>query len=156
MKKLLLFAMLCLASLTASSQSIFNELKRLRNEAEAIKNDTTKNLETRKIACFKSDALYYLIDKASQDSTFTEYELGTQANAMIEFVNLFVKRLSGEKRKNEKNIVIANFKNATITNPLFNDTDKEVIYGYVDNDKFLTQFSLDTDWVKALELVGGK
>ena len=75
---------------------------------------------------------------------------------MIEFVNLFVKRLSGEKRKNEKNIVIANFKNATITNPLFNDTDKEVIYGYVDNDKFLTQFSLDTDWVKALELVGGK
>ena len=28
--------------------------------------------------------------------------------------------------------------------------DKELVYGYVDNDKFITQFSLDTYWVKRI------
>ena len=54
-----------------------------------LQNDTTKNLESRKIACFKYDAIYYLIDKAAVEPTFTEYELGLQADAMIEFVNYF-------------------------------------------------------------------
>ena len=80
-------------------------------------------------------------------------ELGKQANAMIEFVNTFIKRLSQEKKKKDKNIILATYKNATTSNPLFNDPEKEVTYGYVDNEKYITQFSLDTDWVKALQTI---
>lgn len=116
-------------------------------------NDTTKSMDTRLVACFKNDALYYLISKAGNEKTFTEYDLGLQANAMIEFVNLYVKRLSEQKRKKDRDIILAKFKDATIQNSLFNDGDKSVVYGYVDNERYLTQFSLDTNWVKALETV---
>ena len=40
-----------------------------------------------------------------------------------------------------------------LSNPLFNDTDLEVVQSYVNNDTYLTRFSLDTNWVKALEEV---
>lgn len=153
MKRIALILLSCTFALTLSAQDIFNEVKQLKRKSEAIMNDTTKNLETRKIACFKNDALYYMIEKAANEPSFTEYELGKQANAMIEFVNLYVKRLANNTRKKDKEMIMAKFKSATIQNTLFNDMEKEIIYGYVDNDKFITQFSLDTDWVKALESV---
>ncbi|MDD6940463.1 MAG: hypothetical protein PUI90_05965, partial [Prevotella stercorea] len=86
----------------------------------------------------------------SQEDRFTEYELGQQTDALIEFVNLYVKRLAAAGKK-DKEMVKAKFRAASINNSLFNDVDKEVVYSYVDNDKFITNFSLDTDWVKALE-----
>lgn len=58
-----------------------------------------------------------------------------------------------EKKKNQRDIIMSRFKKATIENALFNDMDKDIIYAYVDNDNFITQFSLDTNWVKALEEV---
>ena len=57
------------------------------------------------------------------------------------------------EEKKDKNIILATYKNATTSNPLFNDPEKEVTYGYVDNEKYITQFSLDTDWVKALQTI---
>lgn len=158
MKKIItmFISLLCLMASNTQAQDIFNEVKRIEKEAKNFANDTTKNLEARKIATFKYDAIYYLIDKGSQEPMFTEYDLGTQTNAMIEFVNLFVKRLSMISKSKDKDILKAKFRTATINNSLFNDVDKEVIYSYVDNEKFITQFSLDTDWVKALEEVTGK
>ena len=79
-----------------------------------------------------------------------------QTNAMIEFVNLFVSRLSEIKKDKDKEMLKAKFRTATINNSLFNDVDKEVIYSYVDNENYITQFSLDTDWPKALAEVTGK
>ena len=130
----LILAMICATIANASAQEIFKEVKRLEKQAETFANDTTKNINERKIACFK-------------------YDLGEQTNAMIDFVNLFVKRLSQTPKAKDKDLLKAKFRTATINNSLFNDVDKEVIYSYVDNDKFITQFSLDTDWVKALEAV---
>ena len=153
MKKLLLFLFACFMTLNVSSQDIFNEVKKLKDNAEALMNDTTKDLETRKIACFKNDALYYLIGKAATEDTFTEYELGVQANAMIDFVNLYMKRMGEVKKKKDRELIMIKFKDVTIQNSLFNDPDKELVYAYVDNDKYITQFSLDTDWTKALEAV---
>ena len=153
MKKLLLFLFACFMTLNVSSQDIFNEVKKLKDNAEALMNDTTKDLETRKIACFKNDALYYLIGKAATEDTFTEYELGVQANATIDFVNLYMKRMAEVKKKKDRELIMIKFKDVTIQNSLFNDPDKELVYAYVDNDKYITQFSLDTDWTKALEAV---
>ena len=145
--------MACFTVSVANAQEIYKEVVRLKTNAETLMNDTTKNMDVRKVACFKNDALYSLIDKAADAPDFSELELGKQANAMIEFVNTFIKRLSQEKKKKDKNIILATYKNATTSNPLFNDPEKEVTYGYVDNEKYITQFSLDTDWVKALQTI---
>ena len=142
--------------LSTSAQEIYDEGRRIEKEAIAFANDTKNNLEARKIATFKYDAIYYLIDKASQEPLFSEYELGVQTNAMIEFVNLFVSKLSTLKKNKDKDMLKAVFRTATINNSLFNDVDKEVIYSYVDNENFITQFSLDTDWPKALAEVQSK
>lgn len=151
MKKILTsLIMLLYMTAPASAQDIFNEVMRIQKEVETLANDTTKNLDLRKVACFKYDAIYYLVDKASQEELFTEYELGLQTNAMIDFVNLFVKRLGNIRKQADKDRLIATFRAATINNSLFNDMDKELVYSYVDNKGFITQFSLDTDWVKAL------
>lgn len=142
--------------LSTSAQEIYDEVRRIEKEAKAFAKDTKNNLEARKIATFKYDAIYYLIDKASQEPLFSEYELGVQTNAMIEFVNLFVSKLSTLKKNKDKDMLKAVFRTATINNSLFNDVDKEVIYSYVDNENFITQFSLDTDWPKALAEVQSK
>ena len=152
MKKLLMIFAILFAATTVSAQEIYNEVKKIQKQAETFANDTTKDLHERKIACFKYDAIYYLVDRASQEDRFTEYELGQQTDALIEFVNLYVKRLASANKK-DKDMVKAKFRTASINNSLFNDVDKEVVYSYVDNDKFITNFSLDTDWVKALEAV---
>lgn len=157
MKKLfIILALICMSVLSTSAQEIYDEVRRIEKEAKAFANDTKNNLEARKIATFKYDAIYYLIDKASQEPLFSEYELGVQTNAMIEFVNLFVSKLSTLKKNKDKDILKAVFRTATINNSLFNDVDKEVIYSYVDNESFITQFSLDTDWPKALAEVQSK
>lgn len=154
MKKIvMLLAFTCMFAVNAASQEIYKEVNRIMHQAESIKNDAKRNLEERKIATFKADAIFYLISKAAQNEHFTELELGKQTNAMIDFVNSFVKRLSRSSKKRDKEILMARFKNATIQNPLFNDPEKEVTYAYVDNEKFITQFSIDTDWVKALNAV---
>lgn len=154
MKKIvMLLAFTCMFAVNAASQEIYKEVNRIMHQAEAIKNDAKRNLEERKIATFKADAIFYLISKAAQNEHFTELELGKQTNAMIDFVNSFVTRLSRSSKKRDKEILMARFKNATIQNPLFNDPEKEVTYAYVDNEKFITQFSIDTDWVKALNAV---
>mgnify|MGYP000544965864 FL=1 len=157
MKQLfIILALVCMSVLSTSAQEIYDEVRRIEKEAKAFANDTKNNLEARKIATFKYDAIYYLIDKASQEPLFSEYELGVQTNAMIEFVNLFVSKLSTLKKNKDKDMLKAVFRTATINNSLFNDVDKEVIYSYVDNESFITQFSLDTDWPKALAEVQSK
>lgn len=151
MKKMLFALALCLcSSVTIQAQEIFKEVQSLMQKNEAIKNNKSKNLETRKIATFKSDALYYLIMKAGSTEGFTEHELGEQANAMIEFVNLYVKSLANNAKKGNQEVTKAKYKNASIKNSRFNDMDKEITYAYVDNSNYITNFSLDTVWVKAL------
>ena len=154
MKKLVITLVLsCLFAVNSMAQEIYKEVVNMKADVERVMNDTTLNIETRKIACFKNDALYYLLERASEEEMFSEYLLGSQANAMIDFVNLYVKRLAAEKKKKNKDIIMATFKNASTAKPLFDDPDKELVYGYVDNDKYITQFSIDTDWEKALKAV---
>ena len=136
----------------AQSQEIYKEVKRLMQTFENISSDTKRDIQERKVAVFKADALYYLINKAGMTDGFTEYQLGQQADAMIEFTNLYVKKLQSAS-KNERKAIMARFKNATMNNALFGDMEKEVVYGYVDNENFITQFSIDTNWIDALKEV---
>ncbi len=134
----------------AMAQDIYQEVKTMRENYKAIANDQSKSLEERKLATFKFDAIWYLETRANEE---TESELGLQVASMIDFIALFTQELKAAKNKKAQQQVIQKFKNASLENARYNDTDKELIYAYVDNKSFLTNFSLDTDWVRALEAV---
>ena len=159
MRKLLFVAAFLCMSLTIQAQDVFNEL--LSSSLKVAEN-TQNDIETRKVATFKYDELCYmkqkLLPEVLKDTTnlvvFNKVIdlLNQQSYAMYQFINLFVEKLaSGKKKKHE--VVLAVFKNASINNPLFNDEDTELVHAYYNNDNYLTQFSLDTDWIKALEEV---
>lgn len=132
------------------AQEILQEVKNLMDGYEALKNDTKQRLDVRKVATFKYDALYYMCFKAEDES---EVELGQQANAMIDFVNLFLKRMGQVKAVEPRARLHAKFRAVSLRHSRYNDVDKDIVEAYVDNDDFITNFSLDTDWVKALEAV---
>ncbi len=164
MKKIILMAVISLATATtAMAQDVF---RILLDDAKSVADDRTKDIETRKIATFKYDELSYMAmkvrDDVLRDTTNLEFfnktvtMLNEQSLAMHEYIQLYMERLAKAKKKSDRDIVITIFKDASINNPLFNDMDKELILSYFNNDNFITQFSLDTDWVKALEAVRKK
>ena len=161
MKKLLIIAVLfCMTATAAKAQDVFLELLKTSKE---VADDKSKDLETRKIATFKYDELSYMAmkvrDDVLRDTTDLEFfnktvtMLNEQSFAMHEFVTLYLNSLAKAKKKSERDIIITVFRDASINNPLFNDMDKELILAYYNNENYLTQFSLDTNWVKALEAV---
>ncbi|MCR5132053.1 MAG: hypothetical protein K6C10_11420 [Prevotella sp.] len=161
MKKILLLAVLCFTTATsAMAQDVF---RILLEDAKAVAEDRTKDLETRKIATFKYDELSYMSmkvrDDVLRDTTDLAFfnktisMLNEQSLAMHNFVQLYCERLAKAKKKTDRDVIITVFKDASIKHPLFNDMDKDLILSYYNNDNYLTQFSLDTDWVKALEAV---
>ena len=155
MKKLtLIVALWCLTIINISAQDVYQEIMRMSTE---VANNEKKALDLRKIATFKVDALNYMAQRTRElmpDSS--AYVLDYQAFAMYEFVNLFTYKLTKTSKKKDRNNVIKVFKDATIQNPRFNDMDLAFVRIYCDNDNFLTQFSLDTDWVKAMAYIREK
>ena len=160
MKKILMTAAVLLLTASANAQDVF---KLLLQDAKTVAEDKSKDLETRKIATFKYDELSYMAmqvrDDVLRDSTDLDFfnrtvtMLNEQSFAMYEFIEFYFERLAAAKKKEERDIVITVFRNASINHPLFNDMDKELILSYYNNENYLTRFSLDTDWVKALAVV---
>lgn len=162
MKKYILTmaALLWMGVTATQAQDVF---KILLEDSKAVAEDKSKDVETRKIATFKYDELSYMAmqvrDDVLRDSTDLEtfnrtvQLLNEQSLAMHEFVQLYTQRLARAKKKTDRDVIITLFRNASISNPLFNDMDKDLILSYYNNDNYLTQFSLDTNWVKALEAV---
>lgn len=149
MKRILfILILLCGWSISLSAQEVYQEIMRL---SKKVAEDKSKDLETRKVATFKVDELKYMAMKTRElmpDSTVRV--LDVQAYAMYDFVNLFLRRLGEAKKKSAKEAVIARFRAASINNSRFNDMDRDLVLSYYDNSNYLTRFSLDTDWVKAL------
>ena len=152
MKKLLFMAALCcMTSTSANAQQVFN---RILDKANGIANDRTMDMEKRKVATFEVDALNYMAMKAREVTPDAKViELDRQALAMYEYVNMFLDEVTKARKKKERLEVVRIFKETSLYYPRFHDTDKELVMSYYDNAKFLTQFSLDTDWEKALSEV---
>ncbi len=156
-KTLLTLMLLCACAISAHAQQIYNEVMRMQKEFKAIKYNKDKPMTERKTASFKWDVIEYMLYKAKEDTTFTEKQLGIETYAMTEFVNLYFKRLSeAGNNKSKKEIAVVRFKNASLNNALFGDLDYELCHAYVNNANFMTPFSLDTDWVKALAEIRSK
>ncbi len=159
MKKILLFACLSImAILPCHAQKVFNAIYESSNKTL---NDTKEDVSVRKIALFKVDALTYLNTKTMEEMSDSTRELkpedmmdiiarrDSQAYYMYDYVNLFIKEYSRAKKEKEKENIMKMFRDASINYPLFNETNRDFVLAYYNRDDFLTQFSLDTDWVKA-------
>lgn len=136
-------------SSTLKAQEVYNLVL---NNATRIVNNPTCSYTQIQIAQFKRTALIYMKTKAFEetDSVPSNF-LDTQAYYLSEFITLFFndvvtnKRLSDEKRKER----IMMFTDASISNPMFEDTDQETTLAFIKDGGELTPFSIDTDWQKA-------
>lgn len=162
MKKIILTALLMgMALVPTSAQDVLNEIAK---SSLAIVNDSTQNIEVRKTAVFKYDAVTYLRSKLLQPADLVGDSidlkavnaavktLNEQAYAMNTYVDLYVKRLTSSKKKN-RSIVSSLFKQATIDHKLFNDDDTEVTLAYYNRKDYPVQFCIDCDWVKTLAFI---
>lgn len=149
MKKLFFLLLLVSVTSVARAQEIYN---RVMESAERTINNPNSIFAATRIAQFKKTALVYIHTKARE--TMPEVEgrfLDTQAYYLSEFVSLFfdalfeAKGISTEKQQDR----IQLFMDASKSNPLFCDPDKELVDAYIIEGNQLTPFSLDTDWQKA-------
>ena len=151
-KVILLFALLCTMNAAVTAQEVFKEVRRL---SSVIAADTTKDLTTRRVAQFKIDALGYMRQRywevMKDDSLMYYYDvLNHQSLALYEYIDLYMKRLTPLKKKKKREELQAVFQAASLENSKFFDTDKELVEAYIITPGFITTFSLDTDWEKAL------
>ena len=137
----------------ANAQEIY---KIVYKNAEQIVNDPNSGVTKARIAQFKVSQLTYLYQKAFETMPeVTDRFLDVQAYYLTEFMSLYqaelVKSSKDTPEERAKKVMI--FLDATVSNPLFGDTDEETIYAYIKEGTELTPFSLDTDWQKALAAV---
>lgn len=154
MKRFLIILLLALTGFSGiRAQEVYNMVL---DNATRIVNSPTSNFSQTQIAQFKRTALIYMKSKAFElaDSIPSDF-LDTQAYYMSEFVTLFfnelikTKKLSEDKRKER----IMLFMDASVSCPMFKDPDEETTLSFITSGGELTPFSLDTDWIRAYNLV---
>ena len=151
MKKIL-FSLLALFifNVNINAQDVYNAI---RSKALLSASDPSGNPMLKKFNQFKVDALDYMAIKMKEqmpDSTATF--LDKQAFAMNNFINLYMQNIVDTQNQpaNYQIYIIKIFMDASYSNPLFNDPDKELVLSYYSDGNSLTRFSLDTDWCRAI------
>lgn len=151
MKKIILSIVLLatLAPTEASAQQVYLEI---REKAQQLADDPNSASTVKEINRFKVDALNYLAMKMKEempDSSATY--LDRQAYALHLFLGLYMKTMLSHRADPQKIQVgyIKLFMDASYSNPLFQDNDKDLVLAYFSDGESLTRFSLDTDWLKA-------
>ena len=148
MKKLFytLIALLTMTATQSNAQAVFNSV--LESAQHALK-DPVQNFSKTQIAKFKIDALNYLKSQTSKYESIKRNDLlDIQSYYMSEFISKYLTEIiccEGQPDSVKKAIVFL-FVNASAVCPLFNDKDKDKINKYINSDKQLTPFCLDTDW----------
>lgn len=157
-KSIAIAALVCLISTAVKAQAVFKEIYDSSNK---VLTDSREDVEVRKIALFKVDALTYINTQVMAEindtaNCMSEKEMAhligrrdSLAYFLYDYVNLFTKEYARAKEGKARDRVMKIFRDASINNPLCNDADKQFVLAYYNREDFLTQFSLDTDWIKA-------
>lgn len=151
MKKLIMTMALCLSfAANVDAQDVYKEILRLARETA---DDKSKDLQTRKIATFKVDALEYMLRATSEmmpDSMMTDV-INRQAYSLYDFISTFQTVYNYKSSPKEKQDVIDMYREASLRHPRFNDPDTDLTQIYINTSGYITRFSIDTDWVLALD-----
>lgn len=142
---------LVLASTAAiSAQEIYTEV---RNMAIASIDNPATNPQVRQISQFKLDALNYMAIKMREEMPDSAADfLDKEALSLHIFINNYTNALVANSQQPAayQMKIIKAFMDASYSNPLFNDEDKDVVLAYFNDGKNMTRFSLDTDWRRAV------
>ncbi len=145
--------MLFMFTVNTNAQEVFNAV--MQSAQNALK-DPVQNFSKTQMAKFKIDELNYLKSKAGNIETIKRNDLlDIQAYYMSEFLSRYLTEIiySEGQPDSVKKAMVYLFVNASAICPLFNDTNKDVINKYLNSDKQLTPFCLDTDWEKAYKFI---
>ena len=149
----MLLACLLMLSMSVQAQDVYTEL---RQKNKAIVENPQSNDLVKRISQFKLDALNYMAIKMQEDMPDSTVQfLDRQAYAMNAFVQFYIEKLI-ELNKMPGSLQIQMtklFMDASYSNPLFKDKDKELTLSYYNRGDCLTRFSLDTDWPRALAAI---
>ena len=152
MKKVLMTLVLALAASTATThaQEIYTEVRKMAQES--IDNPATTP-QVRQISQFKLDALNYMAMKMREEMPDSTAEfLDKEALSLHIFINNYTNALvaNGQQPAAHQMKIIKAFMDASYSNPLFNDDDREMVLAYFNDGNSMTRFSLDTDWRRAV------
>ena len=151
MKRILLSVILILSTAsTLSAQEIYTEIRRT---AQAKVNDASADVLIRKFSMFKLEALNYMAIKMKEEFPDSSADLlDKEALSLNIFITNYTRSLveSQNMPANYQKKVIRAYMDASYSNPLFNDADKELVLSYFNDGNSLTRFSLDTDWRRAV------
>lgn len=167
MKKVILslLMMLALAVSTEAQEARQRVFQQIHDKAYIIANDSKEAMSVRKLAIFRVDAVNYLSTKtltaltdttkhlSQEEITQLNDQLDSMAYFMYDYENLFNKEYTRARTEKQKQKIIKIFRDVSINNPLYNDPDRQLVLAYYNREDFLTQFSLDTNWVKAVSEV---
>ena len=150
MKQTILTLVLAVAfTAQMNAQSLY---QKVHDNATAVVNNAASNEQQIQVNQFKVTVLNYIMTQVKKRNlTKNSYFYDSQAVNLASFVTDFetdiikARQISPEKRL----AVIDCYRSASLQNPLFNDSDKETTFCYVNDTKTYTPFSLDTDWEKA-------
>ena len=154
MKKLFLTIMMaCTCTLQLNAQEIYTEIKAM---AQEVIDNPQANPIIKQMNTFKLTALNYMGMKMREtmpDSTAAF--LDKEALALYNFMTIYTQTLAENSQQPAayQTKLIELFMDASYSNPLFNDTDKDYVLQYFVKGDCLTRFSLDTDWLRALKAV---
>jgi len=151
MKRFLLSAILILSiAPTLSAQEIYTEIRRT---AQAKVNDSSADILVRRFSMFKLEALNYMAIKMKEEFPDSSADLlDKEALSLNIFITNYTRSLIENRNMpaNYQKKVIKAYMDASFSNPLFNDADKEMVLSYFNDGSSLTRFSLDTDWRRAV------
>lgn len=162
MKKVIAIIAVLTMTLTVQAQQVFQEIY---DSSFKTATDTSEDVGIRKIAAFKIDALTYLNTKmfeiltdethkvSDKESAMMVSRLDSLAYYMYDYVNYFLQQYQRAEKPKHKEYVIKVFQEISLNNPLYRDLNRDVVFVYVDRKDYLTRFSLDTDWIKANNIV---
>ena len=141
---------------TSISQSFGQDLyQKVYENAIEIVNNPQSSDEQIQINQFKVTALNYIASEVrkrgeEKDSYFYDSQAVNLASFITDFESNIMKARAMSTNKRLQ--VIEIYRNASLSNPMFKDTDKEKVYCYVNDKATFTPFSIDTDWEKAYEI----
>ena len=151
MKRFLLSTILILSfTSTLSAQEIYTEIRRT---AQAKVNDSSADILVRRFSMFKLEALNYMAIKMKEEFPDSSADLlDKEALSLNIFITNYTRSLIENRNMpaNYQKKVIKAYMDASYSNPLFNDADKEMVLSYFNDGSSLTRFSLDTDWRRAV------
>lgn len=151
MKKIIMTLMLLLTTMSnIQAQEIYTEVKRM---AQANVDNSNADPLIRQINKFKLDALNYMAMKMREEMPDSTAEfLDKEALSLHIFITNYTNSLvsNSQQPAAHQMKVIKAYMDASYSNPLFNDNDKEIVLAYFNDGNNLTRFSLDTDWRRAV------